>query len=355
MISIELQILKIEGLDPGTICKVFIDSEEIHVKNYQFSISKHGIVHLEFFKGRNDLGGVFFSSELLSQVAYSYVPIYSPAIYIDRIPNDIDPPRVLLIQTASSLETSMLSSKCETICFEESLESYKGKDDSLDKSFYANKPELEYKRKAEMKFEIADSSEGEKGDSAQKAGKGDKVENGMEKIEGFFDKKSPTVVKKGRENRIFRELAANKTPKEKPEQENSRKSLIMSESPEKDSKPTGSESGQTKEDSFGMMMMIEQLERQRDLAIEKKPGQNSMNYSILTNKIMQDSLYISKLVKEKNQLMIRVKELEKENRVLKNKNIIQDLNIKEVISRENLLRKEVDSKRMIDSMTNGKF
>ena len=349
MISIELQILKIEGLDPGTICKVFLDNEEIHVKNYQFSISKHGIVHLEFFKGRNDLGGVFFSSELLSQVAYSYVPIYSPAIFIDRIPNDIDPPRVLLIQTASSLETSMLSSKCETICFEESLESFKGKDDSLDKSFYAYKPELEYTRKAEMKFEIGENSEGEKGDSIGK------IEDKMEKIEGFFGKQSPSGVKKGRENRIFRELAANKTPKEKPEQENSRKSLNINESLEKDLKVVVNDSSQIKENNFDMMILIEQLERQRDLAIEKKSGQNSMNYSILTNKIMQDSLYISKLVKEKNQLMIRVKELEKENRLLKNKNIIQDLNIKEVISRENLLRKEVDSKRMIDSMTNGKF
>ena len=354
MISIELQILKIEGLDPGTICKVFIENEEIQVKNYQFSISKPGIIHLEFFKGRNDLGGVFFSSDLLSQVAYSYVPIYSPAIFIDKIPSDIDPPRVLLIQTASSLETSMLSSKCETICFEESLESFKGKDDSIDRSFYASRPELEYTRKAEKKVDIGNSFERERENSEKKDEKKIFKEK---KFEGFNDGKllnAPNV----RESRIFRELAANKTPKSKSET-SSRKNSNIKENPssplDKTTKIQEKPLSIKNENNFDMTFIIEQLERQRDLAIEKKKNQETVNYSALTNKIMQDSLFISKLVKEKNQLMIRVKELEKENRMLKNKNIIQDLNIKEITNRENLLRKEFDSKKMIDSLTNVKF
>lgn len=285
MLSIELQILKIEGLEPGTICKVFIDNEEVTVKNYQFSILKHGTVHLEFFKGRQDLGGVFFSSELLASVAYSYVPIYFPSIYIDTLPTDIDPPRVLLIQTASSLETSMLSSKCETICFEESLESFKvSKDDSLDRSYYANKPELEYTRKAEAKLEQSVNL------------------NSLEKKKEIYED-----VKK------------------------------------------------TEEDCTDVLLnLIQGLENQRDLLLTKsESGQGAS--SLLMDKIMQNATQISKLVKEKNQLFLKVKSLEKENRALKNKTLQQLLVIQEISSKENLLRKEFESKKLIDSLTNRKF
>jgi hypothetical protein len=341
MISIELQILKIEGLDPGTICKVFIDNEEVQVKNYQFSISKHGIVHLEFFKGRTDLGGVFFSSELLAQVAYSYVPIYTPAVFIDHIPSDIDPPRVLLIQTASSLETSMLSSKCETICFEESLESFKLKDDSLDKSFYANRPELEYTRKAESK------------------------------IDPFGENKEFL----GKEIKDFRELNQKSTKKERENFEGSEGKLRSEKRMENESWNFSENGGRTGKSEVNtsdvkiienwnetqneciqaLFSVIKDLEKQRDSLLNcKKPLQND-SFVTLTNKIMQDSLHISKLVKEKNSLTLRVKELEKENRQLKNKNIVNELTIKEVLSRENLLRKEFESKKMIESLTNAKF
>jgi len=287
MLSIELQILKIEGLEPGTICKVFIDNEEVTVKNYQFSILKHGTVHLEFFKGRQDLGGVFFSSELLASVAYSYVPIYFPSIYIDTLPTDIDPPRVLLIQTASSLETSMLSSKCETICFEESLESFKiSKDDSLDKSYYVNKPELEYTRKAEAKLEQC------------------VYLNSVEKI-----KENCGEVKK------------------------------------------------TEDDCTDVLLnLIQGLENQRDLLLANSGSVSGQGTnSILMDKIMQDAEQIGKLVKEKNQLYLKVKSLEIENRALKNKTLQQQLVIKEISCKEDLLRKEFESKKQIDSLTNRKL
>lgn len=287
MLSIELQILKIEGLEPGTICKVFIDNEEVAVKNYQFSIVKHGIVHLEFFKGRQDLGGVFFSSELLTSVAYSYVPIFFPSLYIDSLPSDIDPPRVLLIQTASSLETSMLSSKCETICFEESLESLKiSKDDSIDKSFYSSRPELEYTRKAEAKSEQL--------------------------------------------------LSLNSDEKEKKNCEGIKK---------------------TEESCIDVLLkVIQRLENQRDSLLKPnlKESEKEVN-SKLMDKIMQDALQMNKLAKEKNQLFLKVKNLEKENRLLRNKNLQQQLMIQEISSKENLLRKEFESKKLIESLTNRKF
>lgn len=125
MFSTELQILKVEGLDAGTVCKVMLDNVEVPMKNSQFRISRQGVVSLEFSKNKNYQGGVLFSSDLLLNTCYQYIPIYNPAVYIDNFPMDIEPPRVLVIQPGTtSLESSVVSSRCENF-LEESLETTK--------------------------------------------------------------------------------------------------------------------------------------------------------------------------------------------------------------------------------------
>jgi hypothetical protein len=145
MTSIELQILKIEGLESGTVCRVLLDNEELSQKNSHFLLPRHGIITLEFSKNKMYQGGVLFSSDNLCSSGYQYIPIYSPAIFIDNFPADIDPPRVLIIQVSSSLENSITSSRCETVLIEESAETNKNnRQDLLEKQNYGLKLDLDF-------------------------------------------------------------------------------------------------------------------------------------------------------------------------------------------------------------------
>ncbi|OMJ66261.1 hypothetical protein SteCoe_36959 [Stentor coeruleus] len=244
MLPITIQVLKVEGIENGNTCKVMLNDEELAVKNNIFTLEKEGILSIEFFKSKHSLGGVIFSSHLLYGAICQYLPLYIPSIYIDNLPDDIDPPRVLFIQIEQNSDYASQNSRCETILFED------------------------------------------------------------------FN----TVI----EVNNFKNLMTNKN---------------------KD-------------------YVIKDLQFQREKissCVGSKGPDDSSAYDLLLSKINNDAFTISKLNTERNEFLVRIRELEQENIALKNENKKQELALKRMSIKENFVRKELETKKLFEKLTEGRI
>ncbi|OMJ66961.1 hypothetical protein SteCoe_36009 [Stentor coeruleus] len=244
MLPITIQLLKVEGLENGNTCKIMLNDEEISIKNNIFALEKEGILSIEFFKNKRSLGGVIFSSHLLYEAICQYLPLYTPSIYIDNLPSDIDPPRVLFIQIEQNCDCPLQNSRCETILFED------------------------------------------------------------------FN----TVI----EVNNFKNLMTNKN---------------------KD-------------------YVIKDLQFQKEKTssfLESKRPDESNTYDFLLSKINNDAFNISKLNTEKNEFLVRIRELEQENAALKNENKKQELMLKRISIKENFIRMELETKKLFEKLTEGRI
>ena len=287
MLSIELQILKIEGFEQGTTCRVLIDNDEVFIKNSYFKITRHGIITLELIKDQYIQGGVLFSSNLLINASYQYIPIFSPAVYIDNFPLDIGPPRILLIQTSPNLDISPSSSRCETYPLEESLDNTKtNRSDALEKQNFGLKIDLDYLKKRILNEK--------------------NIQNA--KLEDF-----QTFI----------------------ETTNLKNSMII------------------KNKDF----IIKDLQNQNAKIdnLYEKNIENQELFNILYKKIEDDSQIIGGLITTKNELLIKIKELEQENKNIKNNYLKQEMKLKMIELKENALRKEIDTKRVFEKLVEGRM
>ena len=285
MSSLELSILKVEGLEAGTFCRVLLDNEELLIKNSHFSIPKQGILSFEFSKNKSFQGGVLFSSDLLATSSYQYIPIYNPSIYIDNFLNEIDAPRFLLIQTMPSLECSVISSRCESNMLEESFETAKMSRFKISEQKNENlKVDLDYFKKLALNEKNISQA---------------KIEDLTMYIEANNFKN--LMIQKNKEF-VIKDL---QTIKEKTNSE-----LIDFE-------------------TQGL-------------------------FQILLKKIKEDSLLITELIKEKNELAVKVKELEFENKNIKMDSMKQEILLKGVMIKENSLRKENETKKLFEKLVQSK-
>ena len=284
----ELQIAKIEGFDKDCNFRVMLDNEELLVKNLQFKIPRNGVISLEVSVNKIIQGGVLFSTDLLQTSSYQYIPLYYPAVYIDNFSLEIGPPRVLVTQPSVSLETSIVSSRCDTFCLEESIDSTKNsKNEIMDRQNNSLKTDIDYLRKVIVNEKNIHQAK-------------------IEDLQTYIEVVST------------RNLMALKN---------------------KDT-------------------VIKDIQSQKEYTIITplyKTNENQEALGILFRKIEQDAKNINELTCSKNELLMRIAELEQKNREIKSRYVKQKIQMKFIGLQESTLRKEIEAKNVFDKLAEGKI
>ena len=98
--------------------------------------------------------------------------------------------------------------------------------------------------------------------------------------------------------------------------------------------------------------IIKDLQNQRDKTsnLYEKNIENQDFVNVLYKKIENDSQKIEELVTTKNELIIKIRELEQENRNIKIDYLKQEMEMKKIISRENMMRKQTEIKRVFEKL-----